>query len=147
MLLQSSTFSFLYECFLRLWWWIVLFSSWNYGIICLGSWIHCEWTFSASRNIHMDFFLQHRPCIYKTLTSTKTPSFCTFIQAWSIRHCARVPEFVNLKSHCFFFLHLLLQVETTNQKIIITSMQRYTFSFSLNVKNFSTSEASNIFGM
>ena len=39
--------------------------------------------------------------------------FRILIQAWNVRSWARATEFVNLKSQFFFFLNLLLQVETT----------------------------------
>ena len=40
----------------------------QYGTWCLVSWEFWEWTFYASRNAHMDFFLQPYPCNYKVLT-------------------------------------------------------------------------------
>ena len=54
--------------------------------------------------------------------------------AWSIRNKARVTEFVNLKSQCFFFLYLVLQVNRsykTRKTLLIPCMYRYTFTFIL----------------
>ena len=67
------------------------------------------------------------------LHQRQTLGFCTFIQAWSIKRWARVTDFVNLKSQCFFFLHLVLQAKTTKPKkiLLLPCMYRYAFSFAL----------------
>ena len=94
--LQSSTFDFLYECFLRVSTWIVSFppmqlwhtmSSLLYiiknGLPQISTW------FPPTPSMHLKY---------------KNPGFCTLIQAWSISSWRKVTEFVDLKSQRFFWL-------------------------------------------
>ena len=43
-------FNFLYDCFLRLWYWLCRFLSCIYGTLSLASWKFWEWTFYALWN-------------------------------------------------------------------------------------------------
>ena len=66
----------------------------------------------------------HRPKDTYINDKLLASGFCNFIKAWSIRSWPRVTEFVNLKSHSFYFLYLVFVVSINykTKKIIISSM-------------------------
>ena len=87
-------------------------------------------------------FLYFQKCLHDFFPSTstiqlqvtqhQTLGFCTVIQACSIKSWARVTELVNLKSRCFFFFYLVLQISRnykTRKLLLLPCM--YSFSFTL----------------